>query len=524
MHDAIDQVLIRMRGMWRYRWIAVAAIWLVAVGGWVFVHNMPDKFEASARVYIDSDSVLRPLLKGLAVETDVEQQLKLMTKTLLSRPNIEKIIRMTDMDIKAITPDQKMLMISRLSQSIKINKLARERDVNLYQINYMNSDRVLAKAVVQSLLNILLENSLGDKREDTDSARVFIEEQIKDYEARLVAAEDRLTRFKQSNVGVLPGQEGGYYQRLEAQKQLREQALLELREALDRRDTVQQQIKELTDNGKLSSAGGRELSSPEESRILILQTKLDEMLLQYTDQHPSVRELKQKIEALQRQQDENTAIDVKNGSGWLNNSKMYQELKLVEAGEEANVAALKSRVAEYRKRIQRLQTQIGTMPEIEAELKKLDRDYMINKNNYDSLITRRESANLASRAEEAGDTIQFKIIDPPWVPYSASEPKRLLLSSLALVLAIGGGLGLVFLITEINPMIYDRKVLQELTGVPVWGGVSLVLTDVEQISGRRETVLFIATLALLIVAYGLVMIYEMQKSGMLSGLSKLTGG
>jgi len=510
--------------MWRYRWLAVGTAWLIALAGWVYVHNLPDKFEASARVYIDSDSVLRPLLKGLAVETDVEQQLKLMTKTLLSRPNIEKIIRMTDMDIKAKTPGQMMSMISSLSASIKIDKLSRERDINLYQINYMNSDRAMAKAVVQSLLDILLENSQGDKREGSDSARAFLEDQIRDYEARLVAAEDRLTKFKQNNVGVLPGQEGGYYQRLERQKQLLEQALLELREAQDRKDMAQQQIEELIVKGKLPSAGGGAISSPEESRILILQTKLDEMLLQYTDYHPSVQELKQKIETLKRQQDENAARNVSNGNGWLSNNKMYQELKLVEASEEANVAALKSRVAEYRKRIQKLQTQIGTMPEIEAELKKLDRDYMINKNNYDTLISRRESASLASRAEQAGDTIQFKIIDPPWVPYTSSEPKRLLLSSLALLLAIGGGLGLVFLIAEMNPTIYDRKMLQKLTGVPVWGGVSLVLTDAEQSSGRRETILLITTLALLIVAYGLVMFYEMQKSGMLPGLSKLTGG
>ena len=84
MNESIEQLITLLRGTWEHRWTAMLVAWLAAMGGWVWVGMQPDRFEANTRVYIDTDSVLRPLLKGLTVETDVEQRLQLMTRTLLS--------------------------------------------------------------------------------------------------------------------------------------------------------------------------------------------------------------------------------------------------------------------------------------------------------------------------------------------------------------------------------------------------------------------------------------------------------
>ena len=198
-------------------------------------------------------------------------------------------------------------------------------------------------------------------------------------------------------------------------------------------------------------------------------------------------------------------------------------MKLAQANSEADVAALRSRVKEYTKRIQNLQKQIETLPKIEAELNRLDRDYVINKKNYDALISRRESANLASRAEMAGDSIKFRVIDPPWAPYSASEPNRLLLNSVVLLAAIGGGLGLAFLISQIRPVIFDRQTLQELTGVPVWGSVSLVLSDRQLADNKRQLVMVSGMVVLLFVLYAAVMVFELKQLGMLTSLFRMMG-
>ena len=97
MQQLLEQLIIHARGTWRYRWYAIALIWVFALAGWTAVFVMPDRYEASARVYVDTDSLLRPLLRGLAVQTNLEQRVRLMTRALLSRPNLEKIAHLAEL-------------------------------------------------------------------------------------------------------------------------------------------------------------------------------------------------------------------------------------------------------------------------------------------------------------------------------------------------------------------------------------------------------------------------------------------
>ena len=211
MDHLLRQLNTHLRAIWRRRWLGLAVAWIVAIAGAVAVSRIPDRYEASARVYVDTESVLRPLLSGLAVQPDLNQRLTILSRTLISRPNVEKLIRMTDMDLHLQSPEQRDALIDRLSRSVSIASAGRD---NLYTLAYRDSDPEQAKRVVQSLLSIFVESSLGDKRQDADSARRFIEEQIKVYEKRLEEAENRLKDFKLRNIQVLGPEGRDFYTRL----------------------------------------------------------------------------------------------------------------------------------------------------------------------------------------------------------------------------------------------------------------------------------------------------------------------
>ena len=189
MHELADQLLSYVKAAWRYRWYAAVFAWVVAVGGWIFVAQMPNRYEASARVYVDTQSVLRPLLAGLAVQPNVNQVVTMMSRTLISRPNLDKVIRMADMDIKLKTPDDRERMITHLTRELSIKSAGSE---NLYAITYSDNNPQEAKRVVQSLLTLFVEGNLGNKRKDSDSAQRFINEQLKTYNEKLLAAEDAI--------------------------------------------------------------------------------------------------------------------------------------------------------------------------------------------------------------------------------------------------------------------------------------------------------------------------------------------
>ncbi|MBL3591816.1 MAG: chain length-determining protein, partial [gamma proteobacterium endosymbiont of Lamellibrachia anaximandri] len=238
MKDLINIIKNQIRSAWRYRWYAMIAAWLIAIVGWAAVFVMPDKYESNARVFVDTETVLRPLLKGLAVETNLAQRLQLMTRTLLSRKNLEKVMRETDMDHDATTVAEKERLLEKLKSEISIETQKRQ---NFYTIGYAAQDPYIAKKVVEILLNIFVESALGDTRIESDTAQRFLEQQIREYESRLIEAENRLTDFKRKYIDTLPGQDGGVFARLQEVRVTLQDLNLELKEARIRRDELRRQ-------------------------------------------------------------------------------------------------------------------------------------------------------------------------------------------------------------------------------------------------------------------------------------------
>jgi polysaccharide chain length determinant protein (PEP-CTERM system associated) len=191
MDDLFRQVLDILRGIWHRRWLGIAVAWLVGIVAVVMVFKMPDRYEASARVYVDTKSILKPLMSGLAVQPNLDQQLNILSRTLLSRPNLEKLVRMTDMDLNVTSPRERESLLDNLGRNIKMGSVGRD---NLFILSYQNPQAEQAKKVVQSLLSIFVESSLGDTRQDSDQAALHPgPDQV--YEKRLQEAEDRVKQF-----------------------------------------------------------------------------------------------------------------------------------------------------------------------------------------------------------------------------------------------------------------------------------------------------------------------------------------
>jgi uncharacterized protein involved in exopolysaccharide biosynthesis len=116
MQEIIAQGMTYLWGIWRHKWLALAIAWVVALAGWAYVWKMPESYVASAKLYVDTNTVLRPLLQGLAITPDINQRVRMMSSTLFSRPNLEKLARMTDLDLRATTEAQQEALDQSLAQ------------------------------------------------------------------------------------------------------------------------------------------------------------------------------------------------------------------------------------------------------------------------------------------------------------------------------------------------------------------------------------------------------------------------
>jgi polysaccharide chain length determinant protein (PEP-CTERM system associated) len=400
-------------------------------------------------------------------------------------------------------------LLDMLGGKIKLEQVTGSRD--MYKIKYEDSNPQLAKKVVQALLTIFVESTLGESRKDTDVAQRFLDQQIKDYEARLVEAEDRLKEFKRRNIGRMPGEGGDYFQNLQASIGVLEQAQLQLHEADNRRQELQRQLEDNEPPPGYSPVAATASSSmtPElDARISNLQGRLDELLLKYTDQHPDVLAVKGTIQELENQKKEVLEAQAKNSQGetGVQSGNPYQaQLKLALSEADANVAALKARVAGNQKRVDELKKMVNILPEVEEQLKQLNRDYDVTKSNYETLLARRESANLSEQLDQTSQAVKFRVVDPPYVPLTPSGPKRPLLTSETLGGGILGGLIFAFFLAQLNPTFDNRRTLMEITGLPVLGGVSMIWTDGQVRKKRLELWGFSLIIVILLGFYSAVM-------------------
>ena len=507
--------------MWRRRWYAAGVAWLVCVGGWAFVAMMPNTYTAKTRIYVDADSMLRPLLRGIAVDTNVLNEVDIMQRTLLSRPNLQKVARLADLDLGAKTLVDQETVITELQRKLKITSQAR----SLFELTYEGTQPPQAKKVIQSLLDIFVEGNLGNSRRDMVTAQSFINEQIREYEKQLEQAERRLADFKAQNLGFLPG-DNNYSAKLEGSRNEVAKTQGELGEARKSRDELRKQLAEVPKMIETVNVGslGPDLGPPigggaggvdSVLRVPELEQKLKTLRLRFTDRHPDVIETKRLLELAKSEEAERAAKEAEGGPtapqpGSVKttaSNPVYEQLKLQQVQLETMIATLESRLERNQTDVRRWEQLARSVPGVAAEMARLDRDYNVIKRNYDELLGRREAARIGQDLETQTKSVQFRLVDPPDVSAKPSGPNRPLLVSVVFIVGLGAGCVFAFFLSQLDNTMRHVEQVRTVFKLPILGGVSMIQSAWAARRNRIEVASFgLACLSLLGAYLGLLSI------------------
>jgi len=510
MLDQLNQLYGYLHGMWSYRWSALLITWCVALLAWLVVLALPNQYEADAVIYVDTTSIMKPLLKDLALEVDTDDELKVMSRVLLSRENIQSVIRKTDMDLNISTPREKEALIAKLTKSIKMTGGSRRDRSNIYEISYKGTSAESAYKVVSVLLNNMIEGTLSSGRTDTATAQKFLNTQIVEYEQRLSMAEQQLADFKKANLGFMPDDKGSYYARLQRSQESVDNTGSELRLASRRLSELKKQLR-----GETPLMDSSEHQSANMLKLKKYQEQLDELLNLYTDQHPDVQSMQAIINDIKT--GKQSAVEPEVGevastavssSALIEFNPVYQELKVELSKASVEVEILKVQLKDKTSRMERLKADIDIIPEVEAKLSKLNRDYGVTRDRYLSLVERRESARLAQDAGQSSSDITFRVIEPPIVPVEPSGPPRLIFLAVSLVFAMGVGLAWSFVRFMLQPTFFDLKQVSEKIGLPVLGTVSLFLSPEHKKRRKLQLASFLSVTCMLVVVFSSTMFFH----------------
>jgi protein tyrosine kinase modulator len=520
----VEQLIRYIRDVWRMRWRALCAAWLICLLAWPVILVLPNVYEARASVYVNTTSALQPMLKGLAVETDLISQLELVQQLLLSHDGLEKVARETNVIGDDVPSAQRALQLIDLRERIKITGGRNARD-NLYTITYRDRDPVKAQDVVHSLLDTFVERTIGAKHIASDSAQRFLLGQKQDYEGRLVEAENKLVDFRRQNMGMLPGEHRDYFGRLQDAIDRRTVSQRGLDQAQAERRQIQEQLAGQSPVSAIASAGpdstvpgqpGYSRSSIDR-RIQEAEDQLSVMRTRWTDKHPEVVAQRQQLEELRAERQRylkalGVSGSVDNALA-IENNPVYQSLRVALNQVDLKIVQYKAEIATESDTIDELERLEDTVPRVEAEYQQLTRDYNVINTQYQEIVKRLETARLSGEAEQS-EEVDFRTIQPATVDASPVAPKRLLLLPGVFAAAIGLAIWLALMLSRLQPVFYTSREITEATGLPVLG-----LVDSTSVArAGKGYVGFAAVTLSLVVAFSVVLVLGLRDVGWLSVL------
>ncbi len=485
MNNAVETVADNakwlMRIVSRRRWLVLGVAAVAGVACAVGLTQVPNRYEAVARVYVDTDTVLKPLMAGLTFQPDIDQQVRMLARTLVSRANVERLVDMPELHFQVPNASAREDLIANLIDQIKITPTS---SGNLFELSYRGSDPDRAKRLVDATVNLFMYAGTGAKKRDSEDAGRFIESQIQVYESKLIESENRLKEFKARHFGMTGVSNQDYFSHVSTLSSEVDKLRIDLRAAEQARDAYRHEL--ASENPQLPMDLASKYvaaASPDETRLDALKKRLEDLLNSYTEAHPEVintRRMIAKLEADQRRQ-----AEALGGSPLAKaaTSPVYQKLRISLADTEAMVASLRSQLTAKQSQLDQVRALAGRIPQAEAELSQLNRDYDVLRKNYDLMVARREAASLGVKLDESSQLTEFRVIEPARVPRSPVFPSRAHLAVIAVFVSLALGAASALVADLMHPTFEGAADLRLYSKRPVLATIpSLAIAE-----GRRQS-------------------------------------
>ncbi|MFS0849142.1 XrtA system polysaccharide chain length determinant [Novosphingobium panipatense] len=488
MESLYEELLAGLHSIWHRRWIALGIAWAVCLVGWLAVALIPNSYESRARIFIQLDDALAEQV-GIGV-ADKKRDIERIRQTLTSAVNLEKVVRSTRLGDTIDNPKAMEAAVLRLAKNVKVVT----QEDNLFEITATANDSSfsdaenakLAQNVAQKLIDLFREENLSGNRGDMVETLEFVNQQLRQRERELEAAETKRVAFEAQHPEMALGG-AALAQRLETSRASLRDIDADLSAARSALAAIEGQLA-----GTPRTISGGAADGGAQSAFARAQADLSAMRARgLTENHPDVIAARNQAAALRAA----AAQEAASGGGTPNPA--YTSLQSIRAERQASVQALQSRKAAAQSDIASLTASAISDPELATEAQRINRDYDVLRQQYDKLLQDREELRLRGEVKTEREAVKFQVVDPPTTPRTPVAPNRPLLLLGVLMAGVAGGCAGAFVLSRVRSVFATTSGLEKATGLPVLGAISHNLTDAARaLQAKRLKYFFAGTAAL----------------------------
>lgn len=483
----------------RKRYLFFCVFALVTILSVIYSYTAKKVYKSTATILYEKETLINPLIRGLAVSSDADERLNTIRELVLSRSRLLNVIRKLDLDLEIDSPLELENLINRMRKSINIEVIGK----NLYSISYEGDIPEIVKNVVNTLCNIFIEENLAASRVAAHDAFSFIEDQLEIYRKKLEESENALREFKEKNLGQLPGEENINFVNLEKYQRLLVETEIQLKEAHLEGSLLKEQLsKEKPLILAFSSSNKNDL----EGRLTQLNAQLSFLLTSYTENYPDVIRIKKEIEEIEERLSKNKnkeVVDEKNKEGELTTETLnpiYQQIKENLNKVNIQINILNSRIDEYKEKIKLYKNKVESIPKQEQELARLKRGYSVNVEIYQILLNKLEEARISRELEikQSGGIHNFQVIDAAQLPLLPSKPNKPRSILFGMIIGLGIGFGAIYLLDILDNSFNSINEVKKYFEYPLVVGIPKIVANDDIKKKRRHNLIFFSILVIFI--------------------------
>lgn len=464
----------------RYLFLIVAATTaVVIVTGSFFVTK---KYEAKSTVFIEKN-VINNLMKGLTVSPSMGDRIRVLRYHMLSRDMIQRVLKKMDMDVRAGDEAAFGGLIKYCQEKTSINL----KGDDLFFVSITDPRPQFARDFINTLVTTYVEENLAEKREESFGANRFLTEQVNFYKAKLDEIEDKIYVFRKKTGIFSTVSEASIMDEIKAYEEELKTIKIKKNEMLATVKTIREQLKSMEQRTSFGSSSSPSAVSGGETRISDLQNRLNELLLVYNEQYPTVVKLREQISELQKRKDDPLSTAQSQVPENFNplEDPIYVDLKMRLNATQSDLKALEAREQDLTTQIAENKRILQNFPQDKKLLADMERDRAMTKNVYETLLERVGISEVSKQMEVADKATTFRIVDPAILPTAPVGTKRIVLMVMGLLAGIGAGVGAVVLREKLDDRVKDTDSLRAL-GVAVLAEIPLMFNEVEERVQRRK--------------------------------------
>jgi polysaccharide chain length determinant protein (PEP-CTERM system associated) len=476
----------------RRRWLLLLPLAIGFACIPVIAKRIPPVYRSETLIMVIPQRVPDAYVKSTVTAT-MADRLPSISDQIMSRSRLERIINDFGLytDLRAHAPMEDV--IKRMQGDIGPVQIT--VGAQSFRVSYSSEDPVISQKVTQRLASLFIDENNRDRENLAESTNVFLETELETAKRQLLEHERKLELYKRTHTGELPQQLEGNLRTIDsAQMQLRAVTESNTR-AQEQRMFYERQLADAQATPDVAPVVVGNNPEPQQltvaQQLELAQRNLEALKAKYTPDHPDVRraerglsELKQRlaIEASRPTTPSAPVVSLAEQARLKRIRELQAQLDVINhqtAAYQAEEGRLKAVIADF-------QRKVAVVPTRESELVELTRDYNTLKQQYDSLLSKREDSKLAANLERRQIGEQFRILDAAPLPSRpANELKRIGLSLSGVAFGLVVGLALVGFLVYRDSSFAKEEEIERLLELPVLATVPTVETAAEQKRQRR---------------------------------------